>query len=426
MEQTVSISGTVGPDGLGAVWQAAPPPRPISDGTAEPLPRVSSGLEEFDRVCGGGIVPGSLTLVGGDPGIGKSTLMLQVSKHIARTVGPVLYVSGEESFEQSRLRARRLNALESRLFLYNETLVEITAEELRRGTYAFAVVDSIQAMHSSGVATVPGSMGQVRECANALLRVAKESGVPIAMIGHVTKDGVIAGPRLLEHLVDTVLYFEGESRHALRVLRAVKNRFGPTNEVGVFEMTDGGLMEVSNPSAVFLEERPSGVSGSVVFPAVEGSRPVLVEVQALVGEPHGGPGRRTMTGLNTGRVALTLAVLEKRAGIRLAERDVFVNVAGGVRIEEPAADLAVALAVASSCMDRPVPGHLAAFGELGLAGEVRGVESALERMAEAAKFGFDRCVGPPLPKNRRRQAAAFGRVRMVSRLTEAIQILLED
>jgi len=377
-------------------------------------------------VCGGGIVPGSLTLIGGDPGIGKSTLMLQVSRHIARTTGPVLYVSGEESFEQSRLRARRLNALEPRLFLYNETLAEIASEELRRGSYTFAVIDSIQSMQAAGVTSVPGSMGQVRECANAFLRTAKEVGVPIAMIGHVTKDGVIAGPRLLEHLVDTVLYFEGESRHALRVLRAVKNRFGPTNEVGVFEMTDGGLVEVDNPSAVFLDERPVGVSGSVVFPAVEGSRPMLVEVQALVGEPHGGPGRRTVTGLHSGRVALTLAVLEKRAGIRLTDRDVFVNVAGGARVEEPAADLAIALAVASSCLDRPVPDRLAAFGELGLAGEVRGVASALERMAEAAKFGFDCCVCPPLPKNRRKQAAAYGQARMVTRLTEAIRNLLEN
>jgi len=407
-------------------WNAAPPPRPITDGSAEPPPRLGSGLEEFDRVCGGGIVAGSLMLIGGDPGIGKSTLMMQVSRHIARSAGAVLYVSGEESFEQSRLRARRLNALEPRLFLYNETLAEVAAEELRRGQYAFAVIDSIQSMQSAGVASVPGSMGQVRECASTFLRVAKETGVPVAMIGHVTKDGVIAGPRLLEHLVDTVLYFEGESRHALRVLRAVKNRFGPTNEVGVFEMTDGGLVEVENPSAVFLEERPAGASGSVVFPAVEGSRPVLVEVQALAGEPHGGPGRRTVTGLNSGRVALTLAVLEKRAGIRLADRDVYVNVAGGVRIDEPAADLAVALAVASSCLDRPVPENLAAFGELGLAGEVRGVESAVERMAEAAKFGFDICVCPPLPKNRKKQATGLGRPRTVTRLTEAIQNLLEN
>ncbi|HOJ68692.1 MAG TPA: DNA repair protein RadA [Candidatus Hydrogenedentes bacterium] len=425
-EQAVASGSQDGKRGAESGWLAAPPPRPISDGSAEPPSRLRSGLEEFDRVCGGGIVPGSLTLIGGDPGIGKSTLMLQVSRHIARTTGPVLYVSGEESFEQSRLRARRLNALEPRLFLYNETLAEIASEELRRGSYTFAVIDSIQSMQAAGVTSVPGSMGQVRECANAFLRTAKEVGVPIAMIGHVTKDGVIAGPRLLEHLVDTVLYFEGESRHALRVLRAVKNRFGPTNEVGVFEMTDGGLVEVDNPSAVFLDERPVGVSGSVVFPAVEGSRPMLVEVQALVGEPHGGPGRRTVTGLHSGRVALTLAVLEKRAGIRLTDRDVFVNVAGGARVEEPAADLAIALAVASSCLDRPVPDRLAAFGELGLAGEVRGVASALERMAEAAKFGFDCCVCPPLPKNRRKQAAAYGQARMVTRLTEAIRNLLEN
>lgn len=369
-------------------------PIPITNNDREPPPRIPTGLGECDRVLGGGIVPGSLMLVGGDPGIGKSTLMLQISHRIGEQHGPVLYVSGEESFDQARLRARRLGALSDNLFALTETSVEAIRKHIAKRDYALIVVDSIQAVYSSQLPGVPGSMTQVRDCAGEFLRIAKGEDVPIFLVGHVTKDGSIAGPRLLEHLVDTVLYFEGEGKQALRILRGVKNRFGSTNEIGVFEMTEGGLQEVPNPSALFLDERPQGVSGSVVIPSIEGSRPLLVEVQALVGETAYGSPRRTVTGVNPNRVSLLLAVLEKRAGLHLADRDVFVNVAGGVRLDEPAADVAIALAMASSFLEKPLPEGLVAFGEVGLAGEVRAVDRARQRVAEAKKFGFTQCVLP--------------------------------
>ena len=398
-------------------------PMPITDGTA-PLPqRTGTGKSECDRVLGGGIVPGSLTLVGGDPGIGKSTLMLQISHHLAARQGRVLYVSGEESFGQARLRAERLQALHERLLLLTETSVTAIAKEIRDGKFAFVVIDSIQAVYTSQLAAVPGSVGQIRECANEFLRLAKGHGVPIFLVGHVTKDGTIAGPRLLEHLVDTVLYFEGEGRQSLRILRSVKNRFGSTNEIGVFEMRETGLHEVENPSALFLNERPSGVSGSVVLPAIEGTRPLLVEVQALVGDAHAGSPRRTVTGLNPGRVSLLLAVLEKRSGMHFADRDVFVNVAGGVKLDEPAVDLAAALALVSSFRERPLPEDLAAFGEVGLAGEVRAVDMARQRVAEAVKFGFTRCI---VPRSCARDANVPGvQLLPVDRLNQAIELAME-
>jgi DNA repair protein RadA/Sms len=369
-------------------------PIPITSNDAPLPPRQTAGLVECDRVLGGGIVPGSLTLIGGDPGIGKSTLMLQVSHYLAENAGSVLYVSGEESFDQTRLRALRLNAMSDRLLLLTETSVKAISTHVESGKHTLVVVDSIQAVHSSDVSSVPGSVSQVRECANTFLRMAKGFGVPIFLVGHVTKDGSIAGPRVLEHLVDTVLYFEGEGKHALRILRATKNRFGSTNEVGVFEMTESGLHEVENPSALFLNERPQGVSGSAVLASAEGSRPLLVEVQALVGEAPLASPRRTATGMNPNRVSLLLAVLEKRAGLLFSNRDVFVNVAGGVRLDEPAADLATAVALASSLYNRPVDPGVAIFGEVGLAGEVRAVGMARQRIAEAAKFGFKRCIIP--------------------------------
>ena len=373
---------------------AASRPIPVSDGSQPPPVRISTGMSECDRVLGGGIVPGSLTLVGGDPGIGKSTMMLQLSQYLAAHQGNVLYVSGEESFSQARLRADRLNAVHDRLYVYTETSVTSITKEIQKGGYAFVVIDSIQSVYSSQLSGVPGSLSQVRECANEFLRLSKGRHVPIFLVGHVTKDGSIAGPRLLEHLVDTVLYFEGEGRQSLRILRGVKNRFGSTNEIGVFEMRDTGLHPVANPSALFLSERPEGVSGSVVIPSVEGTRPLLVEVQALVGDSHTGSPRRTVTGVNPNRVNLLLAVLEKRAGLHFSDRDVFVNVAGGVKLDEPAADLAVALALVSSFRDRPVAANLAAFGEVGLAGEVRAVDMAQQRVAEAVKFGFNQCILP--------------------------------
>lgn len=402
---------------------AASRPIPVSDGTQAPPARIPTGMSECDRVLGGGIVPGSLTLVGGDPGIGKSTMMLQLSQHLAATQGKVLYVSGEESFSQARLRADRLKAVHDRLFMYTETSVTSIAKEIQKGDYALVVVDSIQSVYSSQLSGVPGSLSQVRECANEFLRIAKGRAVPIFLVGHVTKEGAIAGPRLLEHLVDTVLYFEGEGRQSLRILRGVKNRFGSTNEIGVFEMRDTGLHPVPNPSALFLSERPEGVSGSVVIPSVEGTRPLLVEVQALVGDSHAGSPRRTVTGVNPNRVNLLLAVLEKRAGLHFSDRDVFVNVAGGVKLDEPAADLAVALALVSSFRDAPVSGTLAAFGEVGLAGEVRAVDMAQQRVAEAAKFGFDQCI---LPRGCARNMVVDGvRLHPVGELEATLELALE-
>jgi len=292
------------------------------------------------------------------------------------------------------MRAGRLGALSENLFILPETELSVVCNAVRTGDYCLAVVDSIQSVYSSDLDGVPGSMGQVRECANEFLRLAKGCAVPIFLVGHVTKDGAIAGPRMLEHLVDTVLYFEGEGRHVLRILRSVKNRFGSTYEVGVFEMTERGLQEVPDPSALFLNERARGASGSVVFPSMEGTRPLLVEVQALVGDSTLGTARRTVSGLNANRVALILAVLEKRAGYHFSDRDVFVNIAGGVRLDEPSVDLAVALALVSSLSDKPLPEGLAAFGEIGLAGEIRAADMARVRVGEVSKFGFTTCIVP--------------------------------
>ena len=369
-------------------------PVAITDSAHEIPQRLPTGVPECDRVLGGGIVSGSLTLIGGDPGIGKSTLMLQVSKHVAEGGGKVLYVSGEESFNQTQLRARRLGALNDTLFLLTETSVDAIRKHIEQGDYTFVVIDSIQSVYTSALPSGPGTVGQVRECANEFMHLAKGRNLPTFLVGHVTKDGAIAGPRLLEHLVDTVLYFEGEGRQALRILRAVKNRFGSTNEIGVFEMTEAGLIDVLNPSALFLSERPKGVSGSVVIPSIEGTRPLLVEVQALVCPTPLASPRRTVTGVNPNRVSLLLAVLEKRVGLHFSDNDVFVNVVGGVRLDEPATDLAVALALMSSLREIPLSPNLVAFGEVGLAGEVRAVDMARQRAAEASKFGFTTCILP--------------------------------
>ncbi|MBI3119358.1 MAG: DNA repair protein RadA, partial [Candidatus Hydrogenedentes bacterium] len=316
-----------------------------------------------------------------------------------------------------------LGTLHDNLMLLTESNVSVAARHIRSDQYCFVVIDSIQSVYTSQLPAVPGSVGQVRECANEFLRLAKGEQVPIFLVGHVTKEGVIAGPRLLEHLVDTVLYFEGENKQSLRILRSVKNRYGSTNEIGVFEMRDTGLNEVTNPSALFLNERPEGVSGSVVIPSVEGTRPLLVEVQALVGDAHAGSPRRTVTGMNPNRISLLLAVLEKRAGLHFADRDVFVNVAGGVRLDEPAADLAAALALVSSFRERPLAPHLVAFGEVGLAGEIRAVNMARQRVVEAGKFGFRRCI---LPKGCMKDVEIPGvEVWPVSELAQAIELALQ-
>jgi len=398
-------------------------PIALTDAAGAIPERLSTGDAECDRVLGGGIVPGSLTLVGGDPGIGKSTLMLQISRSVAGNIGKVLYVSGEESFDQTRLRARRLGALSERVLLLTETAIDTIRKHITADDYALVIIDSIQSVYSTQAPSAPGSAVQVRECANEFLRIAKGRGIPIILVGHVTKDGSIAGPKLLEHLVDTVLYFEGEGRQALRILRAVKNRFGSSNEVAVFEMTQAGLVDVPNPSALFLEERPKGVSGSVVIPSMEGTRPLLVEVQALVcATPLASP-RRTITGLNPNRISLLLAVLEKRAGLHFSDKDVFANVVGGVRLDEPAADLAAALALASSLREIALPGNLAAFGEMGLAGEIRAVDMPRQRVAEASKFGFTRCI---IPKSCAADVDDNGvEILPVSGIAQAIELALE-
>ncbi|HUF49181.1 MAG TPA: DNA repair protein RadA [Vicinamibacterales bacterium] len=356
--------------------------------------RMSTGITEFDRVLGGGVVPGSLVLLGGEPGIGKSTLLLQAAAHFAGAVGPVLYCSAEESEQQVKLRGERLGVADAPLYLMAETCVERLIEEVDRLRPSLVVVDSIQTVFSTRLNSAPGTVGQVRQAATDLLFLAKGRGVPIVLVGHVTKDGSLAGPKVLEHVVDTVLYFEGEPHHAHRIVRAVKNRFGAANELGVFEMTGTGLVAVANPSRLFLSERPASVPGSAVLAAIEGSRPILVEIQALVSGSSYGQARRTASGLDPNRVALLLAVLDKRAGQNLSADDVYVNVAGGLSIDEPAADLAIVAAVSSSLRNRALPPDVVIFGEVGLAGEVRAATQAAPRLREAAQLGFARCVVP--------------------------------
>jgi DNA repair protein RadA/Sms len=369
-------------------------PFPLTAVRARGSLRRSTGIGELDRVLGGGIVQGSVTLVGGDPGIGKSTLTLQACSALARQDLVVLYVAGEESPEQVRLRADRLGLDDGGVLILPETAAEAVIGQIDAVHPAVVVVDSIQTLHTATLASAPGSVGQVRESAALLTAHCKASGTACVLIGHVTKEGAIAGPRVLEHLVDTVLYFEGDGAHALRVLRAVKNRFGSTNEVGVFEMAESGLVEVQNPSAAFLAERPSGAPGSAVLATLEGSRPVLVEIQALVARSGLAMPRRTAIGVDPGRLALLLAVLEKRRRMQLHDQDVFLNVAGGLRVDEPAADLAVVAAVASSVRGRPLPDDVVLWGEVGLTGEVRSAPRAEARVREAARQGFRRCILP--------------------------------
>ena len=356
--------------------------------------RISSGIGEFDRVLGGGVVPGSLVLIGGEPGIGKSTLLLQAAAYFAKTIGPVLYSSGEESEHQIKSRGERLGVERAPLYILAETCLERILEEIARLRPAFVIVDSIQTVFSLKFQSAPGSIGQVRESATQLLFAAKGQNIPTFLVGHVTKDGSLAGPKALEHIVDTVLYFEGEKHHSHRVVRAVKNRFGAVSELGVFEMTGAGLRAVPNPSQLFLAERAVNAPGSTVLCCIEGSRPLLVEVQALVSTSSYGNARRMASGIDQGRLSLLLAVLEKRAGLNLAADDVFVNVAGGMTVEEPAADLAIVAAVASSIRNRPLRPGTAVFGEVGLAGEVRAASLSALRLREAAQLGFRRVVLP--------------------------------
>ncbi|HYG79509.1 MAG TPA: DNA repair protein RadA, partial [Pyrinomonadaceae bacterium] len=356
--------------------------------------RVSSGIEEFDRVLGGGVVPGSLVLIGGDPGIGKSTLLAQAADKLSGQGMKVLYVSGEESERQIKMRGERLGLEAENLFLLPETNLENIFGEIERMRPDVVIVDSIQTVFSSGIESAPGSVSQVREVAGQFLLLAKNRTIPVFLIGHVTKEGSIAGPKALEHIVDTVLYFEGERHHNHRIVRATKNRFGAANEVGVFEMTGAGLVAVANPSEMFLKERPAGAAGSVVTACMEGTRPVLVEIQALVSGSKYGTGRRMTQGVDQNRVALLIAMLEKRVGFHLMGDDVFVNIAGGMEVDEPAADLGVVAAIASSFKNVPLDAHTAVFGEVGLTGEVRGAMQAQARAREAQTLGFKRIVMP--------------------------------
>jgi DNA repair protein RadA/Sms len=356
--------------------------------------RAPSGMSEFDRVLGGGIVPGSLVLIGGDPGIGKSTLLTQVSGLLGRDRGRVLYVTGEESAQQVKLRAERLGVLAPELFLGAETQIEAVEAHTLELKPRFLVVDSIQTVHDSEVGSAPGTVSQVRSCCARLMRLAKTTHTTVFIVGHVTKEGTLAGPRVLEHMVDTVLYFEGDRFQSYRILRAVKNRFGSTDEIGLFEMTDGGLREVAGASELFLSERLEQGPGSAVAAIIEGTRPLLVEVQALVSRSFLTSPRRTTTGIDYNRACMILAVVEKRCGMRMSDKDVYVNVAGGLRVAEPAVDLAVAVALASSFRDRSVHPDLVLAGEIGLSGEVRSVSQIDRRMREAQRMGFKRAVVP--------------------------------
>ncbi|MBM7663391.1 DNA repair protein RadA/Sms [Bacillus mesophilus] len=356
-------------------------------------PRIKTDITEFNRVLGGGIVRGSLVLIGGDPGIGKSTLLLQISSYLASKQN-VLYISGEESVKQTKLRAERLDVSSDSLYVLSETDLELITKSIEETDPAFVVVDSIQTIYHPEVQSAPGSVSQVRECTAELMRIAKTKGIAIFIVGHVTKEGAIAGPRLLEHMVDTVLYFEGERHHSYRILRAVKNRFGSTNEMGIFEMKEEGLEEVLNPSEIFLEERSKGAAGSTVVASMEGTRPVLVEIQALVSPTSFGNPRRMATGLDVNRVSLLMAVLEKRVGLLLQNQDAYLKVAGGVKLDEPAIDLAVAVSIASSFKDQPSSATDILIGEVGLTGEVRRVSRIEQRVQEAAKLGFKRAIIP--------------------------------
>lgn len=369
-------------------------PVPIIQIESSPEPRVLTDNQELNRVLGGGIVPGSLILVGGDPGIGKSTLLLQTSHALAKTGQKVLYISGEESVKQTKLRADRLGAMSPNLYVLCETNLELIEEAINEIEPNFAVIDSIQTVYHPAIQSAPGTVSQVRECTGHFMRMAKGKGIATVLVGHVTKEGAIAGPRMLEHMVDCVLYFEGERHHTYRVLRAVKNRFGSTNEIGIFEMQEGGLVEVNNPSELFLSERPLGVSGSTVVASMEGTRPVLVEIQALVSTTNFPSPRRMATGIDHNRLSLIVAVLEKRMGMVLQNQDAYLNVAGGVKLDEPAVDLAAAIAIASSFRDRPTQSFDVVFGEIGLTGEVRGVSRVDQRVKEAHKLGFKRAIVP--------------------------------
>ena len=373
-------------------------PVKLNEVSAKDEERISTGFSEVDRVLGGGIVPGALILVGGDPGIGKSTLLLQVCRNLSMAGKKVLYISGEESLKQIKLRANRIGEFTSDLYLLCETNLDIIEGAIQKNKPDMVVIDSIQTIFREDVGSAPGSVSQVRESTNSLMHIAKGLTIPIFIVGHVTKEGVVAGPRMLEHMVDTVIYFEGDRHASYRIVRGVKNRFGSTNEIGVFEMRKEGLMQVINPSEYMLEGRPEDASGSVVACLMEGTRPILVEIQALVTRSNFGMPRRTSAGMDYNRVNLLMAVLEKRLGVQLGECDAYVNVAGGMKVSEPAIDLAVVLSIMSSYKNVPISADTIVFGEVGLSGEVRSVSMTRQRVMEAKKLGFKRCILPKISR----------------------------
>ena len=399
-------------------------PVPVKRVSTKDDPRVSTGIGEFDRVLGGGIVKGSLILVGGDPGIGKSTLLLQMCANLSRGGHKVLYISGEESLQQIKMRADRIGEGGDELLLLCETDLDVLDAQIEKIKPEMVIVDSIQTMYSENVTSAPGSVSQVREATATFLRISKSLGISLFLVGHVTKEGAVAGPRVLEHMVDTVLYFEGDNHASYRILRAAKNRFGSTNEIGVFEMHSEGLAEVPNPSEYMLSGKPEDATGAIVTCAVEGTRPILLEIQALASRTSFGYPRRTSTGVDYNRVNLLIAVIEKRLGIDFSSMDAYVNIAGGIRMNEPSADLAVVLALISSCKDIVIGNEVAAFGEVGLSGEVRGVSQAAVRVQEAKKLGFEKVI---LPKSNLKDVKNVEGIKIVGveNLTKAFYAIKE-
>ena len=396
---------------------------PITEIVREERERLQIGIGEFDRVLGGGIVFGSVILVGGDPGIGKSTLLLQVMNRLASKERKVLYISGEESLQQTKMRADRLGVSSDQLYVVSETSLEKILHDIQTIRPSTVVVDSIQTIYCSDLPSTPGSISQVREASSRLLYLAKHLSIPIFLIGHVTKEGFIAGPKVLEHMVDTVLYIEGEANYSFRILRAVKNRFGSTNEIGVFEMKDSGLVEVTSPSEFFLSGRIQPTSGSVVMPSIEGSRPILIELQALAVSTNFGIPRRTAQGVDPNRVSLLVAVMEKRLGIHLFSHDIFLNIAGGMRVEEPGVDLGVIASITSSYKDKLIDPDMVVFGEVGLGGEVRGVSQSEVRVKESARLGFKRCLLPKQNQEKMKKEVKGIELIGVSTVQEAMAIL---
>lgn len=400
----------------------APAPTSILKVTTADETRIGTGMKELDRVLGGGIVKGSLVLVGGDPGIGKSTLLLQMCRNLVHNSTNVLYVSGEESLAQIKMRAQRLGNFEKDMLLLCDNDMDNVATAISKSNAEVVIIDSIQTMVVDDISSAPGTVTQVREVTARLMLLAKQNDIAIFIVGHVTKEGTVAGPRTLEHMVDSVLYFEGDGSNGFRILRGVKNRFGSTNEIGVFNMTEQGLIEVDNPSQVMLNGRPEGVSGSVVVSSIEGTRPIMVELQALVCQTNFNMPRRTSVGVDYNRVNLIMAVMEKRAGLNLWGYDAYVSIAGGMRISDPAVDLGIACAIASSMKNKPVPDNLMIIGEIGLAGEIRGISNVLQRVKEAAKMGFDSCMIPKSNYDPKMSALGINIV-CVDTLVDALNII---